>query len=414
MKKAFLMQDDSKLRTVFMPYKFLDADQQKKIYVPGMNLATAGQSILLSTADAQKLQLGEAHFSAKQVTSACHGIRTTQISPITPVPSWYGGLQENFDAAQKLANEWLLNYSIAVTSQIPASITGFTSLFDAAAGTIKSICDRSPGELSKDDLSTVKDIFRLLIDKSDKSYKEVAAFATTEGTGSSGILPKWQGEMSDVRCALSKGNTSIQNAESSMASEIQVYNSNIEKLQAEIAEYNKQVALGNGLMIAGGVIASIGSLVLVFFPIAGAITIALGVLVIAGGTATWAYYQKQINDASRNIVGFMNSIEERKRTITALKGLESNVNLVLTNADNAIKRIGSFAETWANFSLNIKSTLEALQEGNECSTGTFIKIYTQAALNDWVAVNQYAQDLLNGRTEPEKVPAGELPDAIAA
>lgn len=402
---AFLMPEDSQLRTVFIPYELLQNAQADGTGPKMAQNFGVGQKLTLSVAEAQKLQLGQSFASVRQITEACTAIYTTRFDAVEPKPDWYDGLHGQFEVVKGYSKEWLENYSIAVASTIPKSIINFVPTFNSSAHVIKTITDRSIGDLSPSDLSVARDVLARLITKVDEISKNVTYYVKVDGASSSGKLVTWKNNMREAGKELKKGSASIQTAATSMSNEIQEYNGKIKVLEADICAYNKLISLGAGLVGSGAFVSAIGLGLCFAFPVVGGIVLALGIGMVAGGASVWGVYQSKINQANRDIINYQQRIATNKQTIVALGSLSSGVESALNSSDSAITNLETFAISWDVFSGSLQKTIAALDEGRQEAKGILLAMDMETACENWSDTKKYAQDLINVPTEIKQVPA---------
>lgn len=408
MAKAFLMQENSKLRTVFIPNGLLAMSGPEWLNSLSATDAPEGKSVILSVSEAQKLQLGQTYASVRQITEACNAIYRTDFTMVTPKPDWYDGLNGKFMAVKRLAREWLDNYSIAVTATIPNSIINFVPTFNASANVIQEITDRTPGLLTPSDLATARDVLARLVGKADSIAKDVEIFAKLEHGVPTGKLVTWQRDMRDAGGELKSGTDTIQQAAASMAEQIHEYKGKVEMLKNEIKEYNKLVALGAGLIGVGAFVALVGGVICLGFPVVGGIVMVLGIGMVIGGSVALGYYLSKINDLSREVVAYNAKISANNRSIVALNTLSGGVTQAISNACNAVKNIGVFSISWNVFSGSLRATISALDEGGQEAKGALVNMCMSEAKEHWADVKEYAKGLLNTPPEVQKVPAGQI------
>ncbi len=408
MSKAFLMQEDSNLRTIFVPNELLSSIRAGSGRELTLQSVSGGSNVTLSTVEAQKLQIGQTFASVRQITDSCWGIRNTLFNSVTPKPVWYDGLNEKFGTVKHYANDWIDNIAIAVTSTIPSSVIDFVPTYSASADAITAITQRSPGSLSSSDLNAVRDILTRVVTKVDSISANVDQYAKLENGKPTGRLVTWQKNMSDASLDLKSGSANIQSAASDLTTAIQGYNSEIDSLKSDIDYYNKLVATGAGLVCGGIFVGIVGAALCFAFPVVGGIVLAIGVAMLIGGAVTWGVYQKRINDANAKILEYKSKITESNHTLLALNTLSSSVDLAVSNAESAVKNLTNFASSWVTFGTSLKSTLASLQQGGEEAVGALVDLDMEIAKGYWLDVKDYATSLMNSPSDVKQVPASQV------
>jgi hypothetical protein len=402
------MPEDSKLRTVFIPYNFLDAGQQKGTNSLSMGSLSNGRTVELSVAEAQKLQLGQTFASVRQITEACSAIHNTQFTSVMPKPDWYDELNGKFNIVKRYAREWLDDHAIAVTATIPNSVITFTPTFDASADVIKGIINRTTGDISPSDLVTVRDVLARLVGKVDSISQTVNTYARIENGVAKGKLVTWQQNMREAGIDLKSGSATIQNAATSLTDQITIYNGKVKALRDDIDRYNTLIALGAGLVVTGAIVSVVGAGLCIEFPVAGGIVLLLGVGMLIGGAVTWGVFQNKLNKASREIIEYQHKITENNKTIVALNTLSGGVDQAISNANSAVSNMTNFAASWLTFSNSLKETIYALERGGSDATKILLAMDMETAREQWDDVKGYAKGLLEVPTEVKIVPAGKV------
>lgn len=408
MSKAFLMQDDSNLRTIFVPNELLNTIRAGSERNLTLQSISGGANVTLSTVEAQKLQIGQTFASVRQITDSCWGIKNTLFNAVTPKPDWYDSLNGKFSTVKLYANDWIDNIAIAVTSTIPSSVIDFVPTYSASADAITAITQRSPGVLSADDLSAVRDILTRMVTKVDSISTNVDQYAKLENGKPTGRLVTWQKNMSDAGLDLKSGSANIQTAATDLSTAIQGYNSEIDSLKSDIDYYNKLVATGAGLVGGGIFVGIVGAALCFAFPVVGGIVLAVGVGMLIGGAVTWGVYQKKINDANAKILDYKNKIAASNHTLLALNTLSSSVDLAVSNAESAVKNLTNFASSWVTFGTSLKSTLASLQQGGQEAVGALVNLDMEIAKGHWLDVKDYATSLMNSPSDVKQVPASQV------
>ncbi len=376
---------------------------QQKLWLPQRDLIAAPPA--LSDVEAAKLQLGQSFAAVRQITESCTAIRSTRFSyPGTP-PDWFDPLNQKLDVCKKLAAQWLDDYSVAVSATIPMSVINFVPVFDASAKALQDIIDRSPGELSPNDLHTAQTILRRLIKEVDEITAKVEGYASIQDGKSKGKLIDWQNAMRRSKDDMQDGSDSIQKAHQELVNEIAQYNARIDTLRASIDHYDKLVALGAGLVGAGAFVGIIGFGFVFDFHVLGGIALALGLCMIIGGAVTWGVMQSKINKANDEIIQAQSRIAEDKQTVVALDTLNAASNLALNSTASAVANMSDLAATWMFFGDDLRRTYNALQAGSDEAVAALLQLQLTEARAYWAQTKQYAEKLTQVPKELQELPA---------
>jgi len=369
-----------------------------------------GKAITVSEEDAQKTQLGNAFLSVRAVTASCFAINNIEFNSVLPKPEWYDGLNEKFTRMKDHAGIWLNNYSIALTSTIPSSIIDFVPTYTACTDVITGIVQLNPNTLTPSQISTISSVLTRIIDKIDEISATVKKYVSLNDQEESvGKLIDWSKEVSSIQSELSAGNNTIQTASQSMSGQIAGLNAEIRKLQDDIGYYNKLVCTGAGLVGGGIFIGLVGGAVCLANPIAGGITIFIGVASLIAGATIWGIYQGKINASEKKIRADASQITEQNKTLVALNALSGSCMSVVENAKIATANLHDFATSWVVFGNILRQTLNALKSVDKDvqKSGLDVLIDMNTSKNCWLKVNEYAQQLLGAPKDIQTVGASE-------
>ena len=393
-----------------MPKAFLipaSARSPKLLARPAL-VDMTGAPLALSDSQKEELQLGQSFASVRQITESCTAIRNTRFVAPASKPDWFDGLNGKLDVLKGYASSWLDDYAIAVTSTIPTSIMTFVPVYDASAKVLRSIIQRSPGELSASDATLARDVIARMVDKVQDISTKVEGYAKVDDhMAVSGKLIDWMKDMRDARSELETGSDNIQKAYTSLKKDIEEYKGQITTLKAEIEQYNKMVALGAGLVGGGLFVGVVGGAFCFAFPWVGGVLLALGVGMVVGGGVTWGVMQGKINKANRDIADLTAKIDEGNRTILALDSLSAASHTCLDSAVSAIRNLTDFAATWVTFGQSLRATMGALEQGGKEAFGALLEMDLDTAQEDWDDAKDYAKKLSGVSSEVKVVPAGE-------
>lgn len=403
--QLFLMQKNSTKREILLPQSF--KQEQAAESVEFSALRSSMEKTTLGVSQAQKLMTGQTFASVRQITEACHAIQKTDFTPITPEPEWYAELNRKFSAVTGFANTWIRNYAPAVTSTIPSSIINFAATFASSFRAIKGTLDGGTGDLKESELATIRKAFERMLTKTTAISNNISQYCRIEGGKSTGLLVDWAENMRSAGIELKTGTVNVQTAATALATQIGEFNEEIKTLDAAIAEYQKNVSIGAGLVSGGIFIGIIGGILCFTFPPIGISVLVVGTAALIGGGATWGVFQKRIRDANRRILDFNRRIKANTANITTLGILSSSMDTAVRNADIAQKKMGDFLTDWLIFSESLRQTIINIDEGKMKSQRFEIGMPLDEAMEHWEDVKGYARDLTAVSTAVETVPASE-------
>lgn len=367
-----------------------------------------GRRITLSSAEAQKLQLGQSFASLRQITDSCYAIHGTVFNSLTQKFPWYDDLNGKFLAVKTLANEWINNIAVAITSTVPTSIITFTPQFTQSAKALQGIINNAKEELTASEIAASRAILTRLVTSIDDIKTNVDYYAKNENGIVTGKLINWQKQMSDAEMDLKSGSASIQKAASDLATEIQEYNSKIDTLKEDITYYNKMIATGAGLVGGGAFVSVVGGGICFEFPLVGGIILLVGVLTIIGGAVVWGIFKSKLDKAYLDIADFTRKIADDNKTIVTLNSLSTSVGNCIDSSEMAVKNVTDFASSWITLGNTLKQTISCLDNGGEESLKALMQLDLDTASAEWNTVKQYAMDLQESPSDVKTVPINSI------
>lgn len=410
--QLFLINEESEKRKIFIPSEAMSIVGNggfAKKAVQGGNIIT------LDVDETAKLQIGRAFASVKQVTSCCYAIDRTCFNAITPKPDWYDGLNAKFKKVQNYAELWLNDYSVAVSSTIPSSIINYVPTFEVIMGKVRQIAAKyqnaENATITDGDRDAIDQLIGRLLDETKSTYEDVRSYAYREGKTVNGLLIDWKANINDAANDLHGGTATIQDAEDKLRGNIESLNDAINDMNAQIAKYDKDVLLGAGLVGVGATIGVVGGATCFCQPYIGGILIAVGVISVIGGAATWGVFQGKINDLNNKIEQCNREIAKDELTITALDGLNANMARVVDDADYASDNMADFVTSWVTF----EKTLEKMREnvhkiGSDADQNwaNFLVTDIDIAIEYWNNAKDYANELLECPTDVKEVQTSQV------
>lgn len=401
----FLLQENGNQNVVFIPQELWERADSR-----GMKTAAVqgGVNVQLNADEAGELQMGKTFAALRQITDSCFAIRNTVFNPVTPKPDWYDGLNSKFVMVKRYADQWLDDYSIAVTATIPESVMTYSPIFSARANYLRKMLSGGSGDLSETELTQIRDILTKMLDKSTPIYDDVKQYAHKENGKVVGKLTEWRSNMSGAGLELKMGSDSIQKASGSLQKEISEFNNEIKTLKTDIAYYQKLVAAGAGLVGGGAFIGTIGVGLCFVFPVIGGIILAIGAASVIGGSATWGVYQKKINDANSRIVDLSRKITDNGKTVAALTALSTSMDLAVENAENAIVNMSDFSASWLTFGKSLENLINTIDEGRFIYDRAGLMSELEQSVTYWKQTENYAQKLFDVPTNIEKHEASDV------
>lgn len=321
------------------------------------------------------------------ITQQCHGVMNTTFTAPDPKPTWFDDLNTKLDSAKTVAADWVNNIAPGVTGGVPVQVIDYGTTYAALSAQIQDIVKAHPDAYGSKD-PYVKQVHELVA-----AIEGSISRIITNAQNTSDSLKDWGKKMQKAHDALSSGTASIQNAEVELETNIDEMNSAIKSLNDSIAAENKAIA-GAAIGIGVGIFLTIAGIALA--PETGGASLVVagtGALMVIGGAVTWGIMQSKIDKQFKEIAKDQKQLDNDKRQIVALKGLESASNTAIGYTITATTALSEFRTSWSVFQGELSGVLAKLQKAEGSLSTIVAGAFTAAAEAEWKIATAYAENL---------------------
>jgi hypothetical protein len=246
----------------------------------------------------------------------------------------------------------------------------------------------------------------MLIEMVKNIYEVSSCYVHKEQDAVKGILVNWMSGMNEVANALNSCTSDIQCSEAALANKIVNLNDDIKSMNDQMAEYEKYVLTGAGLVGAGNLISALGASICLCFPSIGGILIAGGAVSVVGGSVIWGDCQNKINALHNRIEQYNQEISDDNLAIVALNGLNVSVSGVIRNIDLAINNLSDYMAGWLTYEQTLTELQNTIHNISLDSSNDFLCLLDsdiESAMSYWKNAGEYADELSKAPTRIDEI-----------
>ncbi|HAA56447.1 MAG TPA: hypothetical protein DCE42_16900 [Myxococcales bacterium] len=325
----------------------------------------------------------------RMIDQSCQGVLNTQFSKkgLDPVPDWFDGLDQKLKDSQGVAGDWLNNLGPSIAGGVPAKVVSYSTTYQALSASIQKIADEHPNAQGADN-QYVKEVHSL-VEGLEGSVSDILKQIDETATQ----MTDWGKRLQKAHDALSDGATSIQAAETDLQTDIDKMNNAISNLRSAIHKENIAIAASAGGIGLGLLLTVVG---IALAPETGGTSLLVaagGGLLVVGGAVTWGVMQHKINEQFDEIGKDQKELEADKRQLVALQGLATAAKGAVDYMEQAQTYLTEFRTEWSTFQQEITSVKDKLQKADESLQVIVSAAFTQAALNEWLDAEKFANQI---------------------
>lgn len=342
------------------------------------------------------------------ITQSCHGVANTVFVPPPTKPVWFDDLNAKLDKAKAVSHTWIDDIAPSITGGVPKMVLDYNPTYMAATEEIEGIAKEHPDARGKDDPYVVQ-IRELVEVLREPVVKTVGEAQKTEER-----LKNWGIEMQGAHDALSSGSGKIQEAETSLAGDVEAMETAIKNLETKIHDENIAIAVSAGAVGVGCFLLVVG---IALAPISGGASLLVGGtggLLIIGGAVTWGIMEAKVREDFKQIAEKQNQLAADKRQIVALKGLSTGASQAIKYSETALSALSEFRTSWTVFQGELQGVSEKLESAEEGLSTIVQKTFTKAAAKEWTEAASTARELVNTEPKVETKEMSMQPSAQAA
>jgi hemolytic enterotoxin HBL len=355
-------------------------------------VSTNDQDVSVNVEAAQHLMADQLD-SLSIVTSYAHAIGNTVINPVsTPAEDWYAPLNANLQTAKTHALTWIRDIAPKVGSEIPQTIINYNNLFTAASDEILSIIGNKR-ELTNDEKSQVIELIEAVLDTLNGQKSKVDAVQKQIVT----LADHFQADHENLTTGQNSAAEAVRLAEL----ERQKIENKIAELQTELEQARAKVTV-SGIGIGLGIFLAVAAFALAVATGGTGLIVAGAVGVIGVGTAATftGIFTAKIGRLLEEIAEQQGALENKKKQVTALKGLVQTMDSLRGHNEAAKLALTSISTMWGTLDGKLQSVLTDLKAAQGADIGPAIRrMNLNSARRNWKDTSDWAQkiqDLASG------------------
>lgn len=355
-------------------------------------ISTNDQDVSVNTEGAKNM-MAEQLDSLSVVTSYAHAIGNTIINPVSAPPEdWFKPLDKNLNIAKDHARDWIGDIAPKIGSEIPQTIINYNNRFTAATNAILQILGTKK-TLTNDEKLEIIDLIEATLASLNTQKAKVADVQTK-------ILALSR-HFADDHDNLTSGQNSAARAVQLAELERQKIENKITELQTELADARQKVTV-SGIGLGLGIFLAVAAFALAVATGGTGLIVAGAVGVIGVGTAATftGIFTAKIGKLLEEIAQQQGVLEDKKRQVTALKGLLQTMDSLRVNNEAAKVALTNISTMWNTLGAKLESVLSELKEAQgDKATAALQRMNLRTAQTNWTATAAWAQkiqDLASG------------------
>ena len=327
--------------------------------------------------------------SLSVVTAYAHAIGNTIINPVSAPPeTWFQPLDDNLKIAKVHALDWITNIAPKIGSEIPQTIINYNNRFTAVTNEILRILGNKRS-LTNDEKMEVIELIEATLDSLDQQKSKIAAVDQKIVTLS--------GHFATDHDNLTNGQNSAARAVQLAEIDRQKIEIKIGQLQTELADARQKVTV-SGIGLGLGIFLAVAAFALAVATGGTGLIVAGAVGVIGVGTAATftviftANFGKLLNEIAEQ----QGLLEDKKRQVTALKGLLQTMDSLRVHNEQAKLALTNISTMWNTLGAKLESVLTELKDAKgEDATAALQRMNLRTAQTNWTDTSAWAQKIQN-------------------
>lgn len=327
------------------------------------------------------------------VTAYSHAIGNTHINPVTtPAEPWYQPLNENLQEAKTHALTWIRDIAPKIGSEIPQTIINYNNIFTAASDELlRIIGDKKT--LTNDEKNAVIELIEATLETLNVQKSKVDGVQAQIVTLSNQFAADHE--------KLVSGKDSAAKAVQLADEERQRIENKIAELQTDLADARQKVTV-SGIGLGLGIFLAVAAFALAVATGGAGLIVAGAVGVVGVGVAATytGIYTAKIGRLMEEIAQRQAALEDKKKQITALKGLLQTMDSLRVHNEAAKVALTNVSTMWNTLGGKLESVLRDLKAAQGDTIGTAVRrMNLNSARKNWKDTAEWAQkiqDLASG------------------
>jgi len=351
-------------------------------------LSTNDQDVSVNT-EAAKNVMAEQLDSLSVVTAYAHAIGNTIINPVTTPPeAWFQPLNDNLNTAKDHARDWISDIAPKIGAEIPQTIINYNNRFLAATNEILAILGNKRS-LTDDEKMEVIDLIEATLDSLSQQKSKIVEVDRKIVTLSDHFATDHDN--------LTNGQNSAARAVQLAELDRQKIENKIAELQTELADARQKVTV-SGIGLGLGIFLAVAAFALAVATGGTGLIVAGAVGVIGVGTAATftGIFTAKIGSLLNEIAQQQGLLEDKKKQVTALKGLLQTMDSLRVHNEAAKVALTNISTMWNTLEAKFESVLTELKGAQgEKASAAVQRMNLKTARTNWTDTAAWAQKIQN-------------------
>ncbi len=351
-------------------------------------VSTNDQDVSVNTA-AAKQTMADQLDSLSVVTSYAHAIGNTIINPVSSPPEdWYAPLNNNLQTAKAHALTWIKDVAPKIGSEVPQTIINYNNTFKAATDEMLRILGDKQ-TLTNDEKLAIIDLIEATLDTLNDQKSKIDSVQKQIVTLSD--------QFASDHTKLTQGRDSAARAVQSAEEERAAIENKIAQLQTELADARQKVTV-SGIGLGLAIFLAVAAFALAVATGGAGLIVAGAVGVVGVGTAATftGIFSAKINSLLDEIVKEQGKLENKKKQITALKGLLTTMESLKSNNEAAKVALTNISTMWHTLNEKLESVITDLKNADgEAVKAAVRRMNINAARTSWNDTADWAKKIQN-------------------
>lgn len=346
-------------------------------------LLSANNHDISVNTEAAKTTLAEQLDSLSVVTSYAHAIGNTYINPAsTPPEDWFQPLNSNLQLAKAHALEWIGKVGPQIGSKVPQSIINFNNVFMTATEQLLTIIN-GKSSLTLDEKNEVIEIIEFVLGTLEEQKSTVKDVQTQ-------ITNLTRHFEQDHRNLTSGQNSAAEAVRLADEDRARIENKIVE-LQTELAQARQRVTAA-GIGLGASIFLAVAAFALAVATGGTGLFVAGAVGIVAVGTAATftGIYTAKIGKLIDEIAEQQKTLENKKKQVTALKGLLNTVETLRGQNEAAKVALTNVSAMWHTLGEKLESVLKELKEAKLEDMTVLQQVNIETARANWKDTADFA------------------------
>lgn len=361
--------------------------------MPSLALVSTNDHDVSVNTEAAQEAMAEQLDRLSIVTAYAHAIGNTYINPVTtPAEPWYKPLNDNLQEAKTHALTWIRDIAPKIGSEIPQTIINYNNIFTAASDELLRIIGNKTS-LTNDEKNAVIELIEATLETLNDQKSKV--------DGVQAQIVTLSDHFAADHDKLVEGKDSAARAVQLADEERLRIENKIAELQTDLADARQKVTV-SGVGLGLGIFLAVAAFALAVATGGTGLIVAGAVGVVGVGVAATytGIYTAKIGRLMEEIAERQAALEDKKKQITALKGLLQTMDSLRGHNEAAKLVLTNISTMWKTLGGKLESVLRDLKAAQGDNIGVAVRrMNIKSARTSWKDTADWAQkiqDLASG------------------